>query len=115
MISHAVGFYKRLFGEEARSNVRLDSSFWDEKDKLTKEENAALEADFSEKEVRDAVFESYSEWALGPDGFSFLFCQKFWPMIKEDLMKLIQGFSRGEINIARLNYAMIILCRTLKF
>jgi hypothetical protein len=61
------------------------------------------------KKARDVVFESYFEGALGPDGFSFLLYQKFWPLIKEDLMKLIHGFSRGEVNIARLHYAMITL------
>jgi hypothetical protein len=109
MISHAVEFYKKLFGEEAMSSVRLGNGFWDEKNKPTKEENAAMEADFSNKEVRDAVFESYSEGAPGPDDFSFLFYQKFWPLIKEDLMNLVHGFSRDDINIARLNDAMITL------
>jgi hypothetical protein len=77
--------------------------------KITDEENAALEAEFSEEEVKIVVFESYAKEGPGPNGFSFLFYQKCWPLIKGDLMKLMHGFSRGEINIARLNYAMITL------
>jgi hypothetical protein len=108
IIDHAMGFYKKLFAEENRSSVRLAGRFW-EGEKITDEENAALEADFSEQEVKAAIFESYAEGAPGLDGFSFLLYQKFWPLIKGDLMKHVQGFSRGEINIARLNYTMITL------
>jgi hypothetical protein len=48
------------------------------------------------------------------------FIKKNWPLIKEDLMTLVRGFESGEINIARLNFAIIILipkeeeARTLK-
>jgi hypothetical protein len=59
--------------------------------------------------VKVVVFESYAKGGPSPDGFSFLFYQKNLPLIKGDLMKLIHGFSRGEINISRLNYAMITL------
>jgi hypothetical protein len=45
----------------------------------------------------------------GPDGFSFLFYQKFWSVIKIDFMAMVKGFERGEINISRLNYVVIIL------
>jgi hypothetical protein len=73
------------------------------------EENLVLNAEFSEDEIRQAVFESYSKGDPGPDGFSFLFYQKFWDIIKVDLMRSIRGFERGEVNVARLNYAMITL------
>jgi hypothetical protein len=44
---------------------------------VSAEQNCILDADFSEKEIRDAVFGSYAEGAPGPDGFSFLFYQHF--------------------------------------
>jgi hypothetical protein len=56
-----------------------------------------------------AIRGSYAEGAPGPDGFSFLFYQKFWSIIKMDLMAFIRQFEKGNINITRLNYAMIIL------
>jgi hypothetical protein len=50
------------------------------------------------------------EGAPRPDEFSFLLYQEFWSIIKaDDFMTLIRGFEKGEINIARLNYAIIIL------
>jgi hypothetical protein len=72
-------------------------------------ENELFEAPFSENEVREAVFGSYAEGALGPDGFSFLFYQVFWDLIKGDLIKLVRLFEQGGLNLDRLNYAMITL------
>jgi hypothetical protein len=52
--------------------------------------------------------------------FSFLFYHKFWGTIEKGFMALIRGFEQGDINIARLNYALITLipkkdeARTLK-
>ena len=76
---------------------------------MTALENELLEAPFTENEVREAVFSSYAEGAPSPDGFSFLFYQVFWDLIKVDLMNLIGVFEQGDLNLDRLNYAMITL------
>jgi hypothetical protein len=68
-----------------------------------------LEARLTEEEIKKAIDGSYAEGALGPDGFSFLFYQKFWHVIKIDFMALVRGFEKREVNVARINYAMIIL------
>jgi hypothetical protein len=52
-------------------------SFWEPDDFVNEEENAMFDAPFSEDEIKEAVFGSYAEGAPGPDGFSFLFYQKF--------------------------------------
>jgi hypothetical protein len=61
----------------------------DENDLVSEEQNLILDADFSEKEVKEAVFGSYADGAPGPDGFHFLFYQKFWELIKSDLMGMV--------------------------
>jgi hypothetical protein len=76
MLKHAMSFYKKLFGEEPKVNIRLGEAFWSEDEMVKIEENEALEADFSEEEIKKAVFDSYAEGAPGPDGLSFLFYQK---------------------------------------
>ena len=76
---------------------------------MTALENELLEAPFTENEVREAVFSSYAEGAPDPDSFSFLFYQVFWDLIKVDLMNLIRVFEQGDLNLDRLNYAMITL------
>jgi hypothetical protein len=109
MLEHAKGFYKALFGSDLRKNIRLDHDFWNEEDKVRMEKNEMLEADFSEEEIKKAIWDSYAEGAPRPDGFSFIFYQKFWSVIKIDFMELVKGFGKGEINITRLNYAIITL------
>jgi hypothetical protein len=76
------------------------SMLWDVLDKISPEENEAFEDDFSEEEIKRAVFDSYAEGAPGPDGLSFLFYQKFWPIIKMDLMALVRSFERGDLEIS---------------
>jgi hypothetical protein len=46
MIDHAMGFYKRLFGKEPRSNIKIALDFWGGEEKVIEEENILLEAEF---------------------------------------------------------------------
>jgi hypothetical protein len=68
-----------------------------------------LEDDFTKEEILRAINDSYAKGALGLDGFSFLFYQNFWSIIKKDLMTVVKGFQKWEANLAWLNYAKIIL------
>jgi hypothetical protein len=96
-----------LFKFEPRANIVED--FFSEDDKLTLEENELLEEKFSEEEVKKAIFDSYSEGAPGPDGLSFVFYQSFWDMIKQDLMAMLEEFCRGQLDLYRLNFALITI------
>jgi hypothetical protein len=78
----AIIYYKDLFKYEARPNIRIEENFFSEGEKVTTEENVALEGCFSEAEIKKAVFESYLDGAPGPDELSFIFYQKFWELIK---------------------------------
>jgi hypothetical protein len=120
MMNHVVQFYRTLFGKEQRENIKLDEDFWEAGDKITIEENGLLEAPFFEEEIKKAIDGSYAGGAPGPEGFSFLFYQRFWYVIKTEFMAMVRDFERGDINIAMINYATIILipkedeARTLK-
>ena len=105
----AADFYKDLFGFEEKLDIHLSDHFWDTGEKLTLEENNILEVPFSEQEIKEAVFSSYSDGAPGPDGFSFIFYQRFWETIKSDFMNVVKGFENDNVNIARLNYVMLTL------
>jgi hypothetical protein len=58
------------------------------------DENAELEAHFSEEEIREVVLSCYSEGAPGPNGLSFLFYHKFLDVVKSDILNM---FSAGWI------------------
>jgi hypothetical protein len=108
MLKYATSFYKKLFGEEPKESIHLGDRFWKESEKVTQEKILVLEENFSEEIKRD-VDCSYSDGALGQDGFSFMFYQKFWKIIKDDLMALVKEFEQGKVDMSRLNYVIIIL------
>jgi hypothetical protein len=56
MLKHAMNFYKTLFGEEPKVNIRLGEAFWSEDEMVKIEENKALEADFSEEVIKNSCF-----------------------------------------------------------
>lgn len=70
----------------------------------------SLEADFTEEEVKAALFDIHPEKAPGPDGFSGLFFRACWDTIKGDLMKAILKFqSCNSQNLHLLNSAFMVL------
>ena len=109
MLEVATTFYKNLFGAEKKPYVHLGPSFWEEGDLVTEEENDRLQSNFSEEEIKEAIFGSYAHGAPGPDGLSFLFYQTFWDVIKADFMALVRDFEEGKLDLQRLNFALIVL------
>lgn len=108
MMSIAVDFYKTLFAKENRIEAKFNSDFWSIDELVTKEENELLIQPFSE-EVKQAIFNCYSDGAPGPDGISFMFYQKFWDIVKKDLLAMFNDFHQGRLDLHRLNFAMITL------
>lgn len=76
---------------------------------MTPEENLILTAPFTEEEIKEAVFGSYAEGAPGPDGLSFIFYQKFWYLIKDDLIAMFNDFYKDDLDLERLNFALVTL------
>ena len=76
---------------------------------VSQEENDALISEFTETEVRDAVFQMEHNKAPGPDGFLVEFYQVFWNLIKDDLMALFTDFHKEELNLYSLNFGIIML------
>jgi hypothetical protein len=95
-----------LFAKEPDVNVKLGPHFSDEQDKVTAEKNESLLAPFVESEIKDAIFSCYAEGAPGPDGLPFLFYQKFWDLVKKDLVDLFDDFYKGKLDLYRLNCAL---------
>jgi len=109
MMEVAVNFYKDLFKNEGRPNIHLADDFWNHNEKITEVENNVLTAPFTELEIKEAVFSCYAEGAPGPDGISFVFYHKFWDLVKGDLVNMFNEFFSGELDLYRLNFAMISL------
>ena len=76
---------------------------------ISQEENDALISEFTETEVRDAVFQMEHNKAPGPDGFLVEFYQVFWNLIKDDLMAFFTDFHKEDLNLYSLNFGIITL------
>jgi hypothetical protein len=109
MMRVALDFYKNLFAKDSDSSLKLDQDFWGEEDKVSSRENELLTTPFSENEIKEAVFCCYVEGGPGPDGLPFLFYQKFWDLIKSDVVDLFNDFHKGALDLKRLNFALVTL------
>ena len=58
---------------------------------LTDQEKCMLDADLSEKELQQAVYDLKDEKSPGIDGFTAEFCKKFWSLIKDRYTAFING------------------------
>jgi hypothetical protein len=64
---------------------------------------------FTEVEIKKAIFEIEHNKAPGPDGFLIEFYQKFWDVIKEDLMAIFHDLFIGDLPLFSLNFGVIML------
>jgi hypothetical protein len=109
MLKVATDYYKDLYKFENRSDIRLQDNFFSDDEIVSVEENIMLGRAFTEEKVREVVFGSYVDGAPGLDGLSFMFYQKFWDIIKEDLIAMFNAWFRDDLDLYRLNFAMITL------
>jgi hypothetical protein len=109
MLALAVHYYKNLFGFDEKLDISLADDFWHESEKVIDAHNRMLDADFTEQEVKDAVFGSYAEGAPGPDGFPFLFYQHFWNLVNHDLLLMFNDWNKDELDLFRLNFSLLTL------
>jgi hypothetical protein len=59
--------------------------------------------------VFDAISQMENNKAAGPDGFPAEFYQKFWMVIKADLMAQFDQLSTGDLPLFKLIYGIITL------
>nr|ABA98398.1 retrotransposon protein, putative, unclassified [Oryza sativa Japonica Group] len=112
--AYITSFYKKLFGPPEDNPFTLDESRSGDISQVTQAENEFLMAPFLEKEIRDAVFDMEHNKAPGLDGFPAEFYQKFWEVIKHDLMNLFHELHTGELPLFSLNFGVITLLPKVK-
>jgi mannosylglycoprotein endo-beta-mannosidase len=75
---HIMNYYKNLFRIPEQTEITLMEDHIHDIPQVSDEENEILIADFTENEVREAVFQMEHNKAPGPDGFPAEFYQVFW-------------------------------------
>jgi hypothetical protein len=109
IIKVATQYYKEIFKFEPRPQINISNNFFSEGGKVSEEENAVLEEEFTEEEIKKRVFESYPDGAPGPNGISFMFYQHFWNVVKGDLIEMFDDFHKGRLDLYRLNFALVTI------
>nr|AAO00696.1 retrotransposon protein, putative, unclassified [Oryza sativa Japonica Group]AAP54694.1 retrotransposon protein, putative, unclassified [Oryza sativa Japonica Group] len=98
-----------LFGPPDDSGLQLDENKIDDIPQVSQLENEALTQEFTEDEIKKAIFQMEHNKAPGPDGFPAEFYQVFWNVIKSDLLDLFIEFHNGTLPLFSLNFGPIIL------
>ena len=76
---------------------------------ISAEENNILMGAFSEQEVHEASMQMEKNKVPGPNGFPAEFYQRFWEVLKCDLLNMFESFHRGELPLYHLNFGHIML------
>ena len=87
----------------------MDESVVEDLPQISVQENNILTSPFTEKEVFDAISQMEHNKAPGPDGFPAEFYQKFWEVIKIDLMPMFAQLQNGDLPLYKLNFGVITL------
>lgn len=99
----AVEFYRSLFAKEPSGSVKLGDKFWDDADLVSDEENEMLTVPFTEDEIKNTIFSCYPKGAPGPDVLPSLFYQKFWDIVKGDIVSMFIDYQQGSLHLRRPN------------
>lgn len=100
-------YYENLFATS--SPTGLDVAVNDVDTVITDDMNEFLDAELTEEEIRRAVFQMHPTKAPGTDGFHALFFQKFWDIIRGDVVGLVKKWWRGLIDLKKINKTCISL------
>ncbi|GKV09906.1 hypothetical protein SLEP1_g21339 [Rubroshorea leprosula] len=77
--------------------------------KVTLEQNIMLTAQFTEEEIKEAVWDCDSSKAPGPDGCNFGFIKAMWEIVKDDVVKFVEDFHTSGRLVRGSNASFIVL------
>jgi hypothetical protein len=64
---------------------------------------------FTAEELDWILKDTKSDTAPGPDGLPVIFFKKFWPMLRKEILAILNGFVLGTVGIARLSFGILSL------
>ncbi|GJS28729.1 putative RNA-directed DNA polymerase [Tanacetum coccineum] len=89
VISHIYNFYKHKFENTSSCRPRFTSSMFKT---LSNVEVGLLDAPFTSKEIKAAVWDCGGSKAPGPDGFTFKFIKLYWDTIGNEFIEMVKRF-----------------------
>nr|CAD1836416.1 unnamed protein product [Ananas comosus var. bracteatus] len=89
---------------DSSAKIDLQAVYGDETFDLS-----SLQTPFTLTEVKRAVFSNAPEKAPGPDGLPMLFYQRFWNLLKDDIMSVFNSFYNDTAKIDMINTSWLCL------
>jgi len=83
-------FFEERFARIDGCQVRLDKVNFNS---ISEADNEMLVGEFSDEEVKAAVWGCESSKSPGPDGFNFGFIKSYWDILKEDVLLAVKDFA----------------------
>jgi len=83
-------YFEDRFARKEACTVRLDNVRFNS---ISQADNELLVGDFSEEEIRAAVWNCESSKSSGPDGFNFGFLKFCWDIVKLDVVSAVKDFA----------------------
>ena len=106
---HIYEFDTALMGSEEPKILGLAVQPWLTERMVSAEENNDLCLTFLLEELDQCPSDTKTNTAPVPDGFTIAFFKKFWPLLKDLVLHIINGFVLDSVDIARLNFVIISL------
>jgi hypothetical protein len=115
LLEHIYAFYQGLMGSVGEPRrFALAPNLWDVDQQISDRENRELELTFTPEELDEVLLSMKPDSAPGPDGFPVLFFKKFWGILRGPILHLLNDFTLGRMDIARLNFGIISLIPKVK-
>jgi hypothetical protein len=109
-VDHIYDFYKGLMGAAGEERAfSLAPNLWPTEARISEGDNAELELTFTAEELDSVLASMKPDSAPGPDGLSVAFFKNFWEILKGPILAILNDFTLGRVDIARLNYGIISL------
>lgn len=102
-----VSFYEDLYKSEGV--VGIEEVLSHVPCKVTNAMNENLSKPYTEKEVKEALFQMFPTKVAGPDDFSAHFSQKYWHLCGEELTKIVIRILKGVDSPAEINRTFIVI------
>jgi hypothetical protein len=96
-------------GAEEPKLLSIRPDLWTAQQKVSPQENGELMRSFTTEELDFVLHETKTDTASGPDGLPVMFYKKFWPMLKDAVLQILNGFALGRVDIVRLNFGILSL------
>ena len=100
-------FYKELYTSEGTEDMA--SVLNTVPTKVTPDMNDQLLAPFTEKEVKEALFQMFPTKAPGPDGLPAHFLQRHWDVCGEEITEVVLRILKGDDDPSCINETLIVL------